>query len=59
MHNSPVPLENVPDEAPVNYLFHHQLEVNLLSQAIRFQEAGDNYQWLPRVSRAAVAGYVS
>ena len=55
MHNSPVPLENVPDEAPMNYMYHHHLEINLLTQSIHFQEAGDNHQWHPRVSRAQVA----
>ena len=55
LHNSPVPLENLPDEPPVNYLFHHQLEINLLTQSIQFQEAGENHQWHPRVSRAQVA----
>ena len=55
MHNSPVPLENLPDEAPVNYLYHHQLEINLLTQSIQFQEAGENQQWHPRVSRVQVA----
>jgi alpha-amylase/alpha-mannosidase (GH57 family) len=55
MHNSPVPLENLPDEPPLNYLFHHQLEINLLTQSIQFQEAGENQQWHPRVSRAQVA----
>jgi alpha-amylase/alpha-mannosidase (GH57 family) len=55
MHNSPVPLENVPDEAPVNYLFHHHLEINLLTQTVHFQEAGEHLQWQPRISRAQVA----
>jgi alpha-amylase/alpha-mannosidase (GH57 family) len=55
MHNSPIPLQKVPDKAPVNYLFHHHLEINLLTQSIYFQEAGEDYQWLPRVSRAQVA----
>ena len=55
MHNSPVPLENVPDEAPVNYLFHHHLEINLLTQSVYFQEAGEDFQWQPRLSRAQVA----
>jgi len=55
MHNSPVPLENVPDEAPVNYLFHHHLEINLLTQSVYFQEAGEDFQWEPRLSRAQVA----
>ncbi|WP_448268047.1 glycoside hydrolase [Nostoc sp. DSM 114159] len=55
MVNSPVPLANVPDAAPLNYLFHHLLEVNLLTQSIQFREAGDNHQWHPRFSRAQVA----
>ena len=41
--------------APVNYLFHHHLEINLISQAVQFREAVENYQWLPRASRAQVA----
>ena len=55
MHNSPAPLENLPDSAPVNYLFHHHLEINLLTESIQFQEAGDNHKWHPRFSRAQVA----
>lgn len=55
MHNSPVHLENLPDAAPMNYVFHHQLEINLLTQSIQFQEAGEHDQWHPRVSRAAIA----
>jgi alpha-amylase/alpha-mannosidase (GH57 family) len=54
MFNSPIPLAEVPDIAPVNYLFHHHLEINLLTQSIYFQEAGENYQWHPRTSRAQV-----
>ena len=55
LHNSPVSLKNLPDEAPVNYLFHHRMEINLLTQSIQFEEAGENYQWHPRISRAQVA----
>ncbi|MBD2614465.1 MAG: glycoside hydrolase [Nostoc sp. ZfuVER08] len=55
MVNSPVPLADVPDTAPVNYLFHHLLEINLLTQSVYFREAGDNYQWHPRASRAQAA----
>ncbi len=54
MHNSPVPLTNVPDEPPLTYLFHHQLEINLLTQSVWFQEAGDHHQWHPRFTRAQV-----
>lgn len=55
MHNSPIPLAEVPDIAPVNYLFHHHLEINLLTQSVQFREAGEHYQWHPRTSRAQVA----
>jgi hypothetical protein len=55
MVNSPIPLAEVPDIAPLNYLFHHLLEINLLTQSLQFREAGDNYQWQPRFSRAQVA----
>jgi hypothetical protein len=55
MHNSPAPLEKLPDEAPLNYMFHHHLEVNLLTESVQFQEAGEHWQWLPRLSRAQVA----
>jgi hypothetical protein len=55
MHNSPAPLAELPDEAPMDYLFHHQLGINLLTQSFWFQEAGEDYQWHPRSSRAKVA----
>lgn len=51
MHNSPIPLENLPDEPPLNYFFHHQLSINLLSKSIRFEEAVEFLQWSPRTSR--------
>jgi len=55
MVNSFVPLAEVPDIAPVNYLFHHHLEINLLTQSIQFREARDNFQWFPLSSRAQAA----
>jgi alpha-amylase/alpha-mannosidase (GH57 family) len=55
MVNSPIPLAEVPDTAPTNYLFHHHLEINLLTQTVQFREAGETYQWYPRFSRAQVA----
>ncbi|MDY6938503.1 MAG: glycoside hydrolase [Cyanobacteriota bacterium] len=54
MHNSPIPLSEVPDNAPANYLFHHHLEINLRSQSVWFQEAIEDHQWHPRNSRAQV-----
>jgi alpha-amylase/alpha-mannosidase (GH57 family) len=55
MQNSPAPIAELPDEHPLNYLFHHHLGINLLNQSIRFQEAADHYQWHPHPSRAEVA----
>ncbi|MBD2021206.1 glycoside hydrolase, partial [Leptolyngbya sp. FACHB-36] len=34
MHNSPVPLTDVPAEEPLNYLYHHHLGINLLTQTV-------------------------
>lgn len=36
---SPAPLVELPDTPPLNYFFHHHLGINLLTQAIWFQEA--------------------
>lgn len=55
MHNSPVPLDNTPDLAPVNYLYHHHLGINLLTQSFWFQEAAEHHQWHTRTSRAQIA----
>ncbi|GBE93437.1 glycoside hydrolase [Nostoc cycadae] len=55
MHNSPIPLADLPQQAPVNYLYHHHLEINLLTQSVQFREAAENHQWQPRCSRAQVA----
>ncbi|MBW4522940.1 MAG: glycoside hydrolase [Scytolyngbya sp. HA4215-MV1] len=55
MHNSPIPLASLPSEEPLNYLYHHHLGLNLLTKSIRFQEAGEHYEWLPRTSRAQFA----
>ncbi|MEB3292668.1 MAG: glycoside hydrolase [Synechococcales bacterium] len=55
MHNSPIPLVELPDTAPMTYHFHHHLGVNLLTKTIWFQEAGGDYRWFNRASRAEVA----
>jgi alpha-amylase/alpha-mannosidase (GH57 family) len=52
---SPTPLANVPDEAPVNYLFRHHLGINLCAESVWLQEAGDNHSWQPRHTRSEVA----
>ncbi|MBD1844252.1 glycoside hydrolase [Cyanobacteria bacterium FACHB-63] len=54
MHNSPIPLVDVPNQAPLNYHFHHHLGVNLLTQTIWLQEAGEFFRWQSRASRAQV-----
>ncbi len=54
MHNSPIPLADLPNEAPLNYLFHHHLGINLLTQTLWFQEAGDALRWQSRASRAQI-----
>ena len=52
--NSPIPLVDVPDAPPLNYLFRHHLSINLLTQTIWFQEAIAHSQWHTRISRAEV-----
>jgi hypothetical protein len=55
MHNSPAPLAELPDEAPLNYQFHHHLGINLLTASTWFEEAGEHLLWHPRASRAQAA----
>ncbi len=55
MHNSPVPLAEVPDRGPMNYLYHHHLEINLRTLSVWYQEAVDNYRWHSRQTRAKAA----
>jgi hypothetical protein len=54
MHNSAAPIAELPDEAPMNFLFHHHLGVNLKTHTSWFQEAGEHYQWHAHPSRAQV-----
>jgi alpha-amylase/alpha-mannosidase (GH57 family) len=54
MHNSPVPIVDLPAEPPLNYLFHHHLGVNLLTQTVWFQEAETDLRWHSRSTRAQV-----
>lgn len=55
MHNSPMPIAEVPEIDPLKYLFHHHLGINLLSKSMWFEEAIDYGQWHTRVTRAEVA----
>lgn len=55
MHNSPIPLSELPDRAPLDYLYHNHLGINLLTHSFWFQEARDCLQWHHRQGRAQVA----
>ncbi len=55
LYNSPAPLAELPDEAPLNYLFHHHLGINLVTESLWLQQAGENHQWHPKTSRAEIA----
>lgn len=54
MHNSPIPLTQLPNKPPLNYLYHHHLGINLLDQSAYLQEAGENYCWEPRPTEAQI-----
>jgi alpha-amylase/alpha-mannosidase (GH57 family) len=45
MVNSEIPLEQVPDQAPLNYLFHHHVQLDLGQGRIRLQEAWADHHW--------------
>jgi alpha-amylase/alpha-mannosidase (GH57 family) len=51
-HNSPPPIANLPDEAPLNYYFHHHLGINLITDSVWLEEAQEHCQWHIRASRA-------
>ncbi len=54
-YNSPMPLADLPDREPLNYLFHHHLGINLLTESIWLEEAEENSAWHPRSTRAKMA----
>lgn len=45
MHNSPIPLAELPDQAPLNYRYHHHLGINFLHNHLWLEEAGEHDQW--------------
>jgi alpha-amylase/alpha-mannosidase (GH57 family) len=55
MHNSPIPLADLPRQAPTNYRFHHRLLIDLTTCYSWLQEAMDYDRWEPRSSHAQVA----
>ncbi|MBD3880929.1 glycoside hydrolase [Phormidium tenue FACHB-886] len=52
---SPAPLAELPDQPPLNYLFHQHLGIHLQSQSTWLQSAGEHYQWHSRQSRVQIA----
>ena len=54
-HNSPMPLADLPAREPSNYLFHHHLGLNLRTESIWLEEAGENYCWHSQTTQAKMA----
>jgi alpha-amylase/alpha-mannosidase (GH57 family) len=54
-HNSQIPLSNLPDLSPLNYLFHHHLGIDLQTGSVWLEEAQEHHTWHPRSTRADVA----
>lgn len=55
MHNSPAPIAELPDLAPLNYLYHHHLAINLMTGDRWLQEAWDSFRWHPCFTSTQVA----
>jgi alpha-amylase/alpha-mannosidase (GH57 family) len=53
-HNSPIPLVEMPEEAPLNYLYHHHMGINLLTRTIWLQEALAYGKWQSRPTGAQI-----
>lgn len=45
LYNSPIPLAQLPDRAPLNYRFRHHLGISLRQPSIWLEEAGEYDQW--------------
>ncbi len=55
MHNSSIPLVELPPQSPLDYHYHHHLGVNLLTRTIWLQEAIDHFRWESRATKAQMA----
>lgn len=53
--NSPAPLSDLPEKAPLNYYFHYHLGINLVTESVWLEEAQGYQVWHPRASRALIA----
>jgi alpha-amylase/alpha-mannosidase (GH57 family) len=54
-YTSPIRLGDLPDEAPLNYRFRHQLEINLAQSRLCLREAAEFGSWVERPSAARCA----
>ncbi len=52
---SPAPIASMPEQEPLNYMFRHHIGINMISQALWFEEAVDYGKWSPRKSHAKMA----
>ncbi|WP_019502639.1 hypothetical protein [Pseudanabaena sp. PCC 6802] len=55
-YNSPIPMRNLPDVPPLNYLFHHHLTLSLGERSVHLLEATENSQW-QNISTHAKMGF--
>ncbi len=49
---SPIPLKGVPQRPPLNYGYHYHLHIDLASETVCFQQAGEYHKWETRPSAA-------
>ncbi|MBF2055736.1 MAG: glycoside hydrolase [Cyanobacterium sp. T60_A2020_053] len=54
-YNSPLPIAEMPDQAPLNYHYRHHFGINLLTKTYWLQEAGENNIWHSRYCRGKIA----
>ncbi len=52
--NSPIPLINLPDQAPINYFYRYHLGINLVTKTFWLEEAGTDYHWYARNCHAEI-----
>jgi hypothetical protein len=55
MHNSLLPLAELPRSEPMNYRFHHRIQVDLQTMNCWLQEATEYDRWEPRPCSAKAA----
>jgi alpha-amylase/alpha-mannosidase (GH57 family) len=53
--NSPAAIASLPDQAPVNYYFHHHLGINLQKRSTWLEIVSSPFVWQPQNCRAKVA----